>query len=145
MILYLFFTIAIGYELQKLLQFNFFYRFTNLANNYAKGLKRVTTLETKRKGLRNAILKIVFFDLAYMIFLLIGVIFYSYNLLFYFPIIVLSFVQKYFYKVKSKTFKKIYFVFDVVISIILLALIVINGIFFQLPAIEFIKHLISFV
>jgi hypothetical protein len=145
MILYLFFTIAIGYELQKLLQFNFFYRFTNLANNYAKGLKRVTKLETKWKALRNAVLKIVFFDLAYMVFLLIGVIFYSYNLYFFFPIIVLSFVQKYFYRVKNKTFKKIYFTFDIVASIILLALIVINGIYFQLPAVEFIKHLISLV
>lgn len=137
MVYYLFVTIFLAFEFQKLFQFNFFFRLKSISSEYTKKLaKRTNSIAYKQ------LTKIAFVDLAYLIVLLIGL--FTFNRYFFCIILVLSALQTLIFKIKNKTFKKIWFIIDIILSISLLTLALINFSYFQLDDIQFIRHLFKF-
>jgi len=136
MIYYLFVTIFLSFEIQKLFQINFFFKLKLLSTEYSERIsKRTNSITTQYT-------KIAIVEFAYLIILLIGL--FTFNEYFFCLIILLSALQTIMFKTKNKTFKKIWFVIDIVLSIVLLTLTIINFSYFQLDGIQFIKHLFNF-
>ena len=127
--------LAIGYELQKLIQLNFFFRIRSLIADY------YPNIQTKLKStVFKELLIISFVDLGYALVLLIGL--FTINLYFCALIFLLSTIQNIIFKtIKNKTIKKITFIIDIILSIILLSLSVINSIYYHLDGIQLINKL----
>lgn len=122
---------AIGFELQKLIQFNFFFRIEYLVRDYPNIVKKLVFFKE--------LLAISFANLGYFLILLIGI--FTINLYFIFTILLLSSIQIIIFKhIKNKTFRKISYATDIIFSIILLSLSVINSLYYHLDSIQFIKQ-----
>jgi len=135
MIYILLIAFLIGFELQQLFQFNFFFRMYCLIIDYpTKIFKRVNSVAYKET------IKLTFADLAYTIILAAG-LFSTTTVYFFCGILFLSFIRSAIFKiVKNKTIRKILYIIDILLSLSLLTLSIINLIFYQLNGIEFIKH-----
>ncbi len=130
-------TLAIGYELQKLIQLNFFFKIRTLVADY------YPNIQTKLKSTAfKELLAISFADLGYALILLIGL--FTINLYFCTAIFILSIIQNIIFKtIKNNTIRKITFTIDIILSIILLSLSVINSLFYNLDGIQLIKQLFN--
>jgi len=128
-------TLAIGYELQKLIQFNFFFKLRSLTSDYANQIKtRINSVIFKE------LLKISFVDLGYLLIVIFGL--YTINLYFFFCITILALIQNLVFKtIKNKTIRKVSFTIDILLSIILLLLSLINSMYYHLDSIQLIKQL----
>lgn len=136
MIYYLFVTFFVAFEVQKLLQLNFFFRLRSISARYSKNiLKRTKSIAYKE------ITRIALLDMTYMIVLLIGC--FTINRYFFLGVLLLSAIQTFVFKLKNKTFKKIFFIMEIVISILLLTLAIINYSYYQLDSVQFLKHIYS--
>ena len=134
MIYYLFITIFLGFELQKLFNFNFFFRMRMISVNYStKIMKKTKSVAYKE------ITRIALINVTYLIVIIIGL--FTINRYFFSAILILSVFNTIMFKIKNKTFKKIYYILDIFISIILLSLAIINFTYYQLDSVQFIKHL----
>lgn len=128
-------TLAVGYEVQKLFQLNFFFRIRSLVADY------YPNIQTKLKStVFKELLLISLADLAYALVLLIGL--FTINLYFCALIFILSTIQNLIFKtIKNKTIRKIAFTADIILSIILLSLSIMNSILYHLDSIQLIKQL----
>ena len=128
-------TLAIGYELQKLIQLNFFFRLRSLVADY------YPNIQTKLKSTAfKELLVISFADLGYALILLIGL--FTINLYFCASIFLLTTIQNIIFKiVKNKTIRKVTFTTVIILSIILLSLSVINSMYYHLDGIQLIKQI----
>jgi hypothetical protein len=128
-------SLAIGYELQKLIQFNFFFRLRCIVSDY------YPNIQTKIKSVDfKELLKISLMDLSYSIVLLLCL--FTINLYFSASIYLLSIIQNLIFKtIKNKTIRKIAYSIDIILSITLLLLSITNSIFYHLDGIQFIKQL----
>ena len=134
---YLFVTLFIGLELQKLIQFKFFFKILSLTTEYKKKFLD----KAKTFGFYKKIIQFAFIDISYVIMLGIGL--FTINRYFFCAILTLLVIQSLIFKLKYKTIKKIFYITNIVLSIILLTLATINFIFYQLDGIEFIKQLLK--
>ena len=127
----------IGYEIQKIIQFNYFLKLKCIVSDYYNQiLKKQTTVAYKE------IIKISLVDFAYSIVTFIGL--FTINLYFFYALIFLSILTNMFFKyVKNKKIRKIYFILDIVLSILLLSLPIINMFFYHLTSAQFIAQLIN--
>jgi len=133
----LLFALAIGYELQKLIQFNFFFRLRYITSDYSLIIKN--KMKASTSVLFKELFLVVFADLGYTLVLLIGL--FTINLYFVFGIFLLSILQNIIFKfIKNKTFRKISFTFDILCSLVLLLLSVINSLFWHLDSYQLIKQ-----
>ena len=99
----LLFALAIGYELQKLIQFNFFFRLRYITSDYSLIIKN--KMKASTSVLFKELFLVVFADLGYTLVLLIGL--FTINLYFVFCIFLLSILQNIIFKfIKNKTFRK---------------------------------------
>lgn len=133
MIYYLFVIIFLGFEIQKLLQFDFFFRIRSISGLYSKKiLKRTNSIAFKE------ISKLALIDIFYIIVLLIGL--FTINRYFFCGVLLISVLQSFVFKLKNKTFKKIFLIIDIILTISLLILAIINFSYYQLDGIQFIKQ-----
>jgi hypothetical protein len=135
MLLTLALSLFLGYEIQKLIQFNFFLRIKSLSSDYYSQLvTRVNSVAFKE------LLKISIFDALYLITIVICL--FTYNLYFAFIIILLSVAQHLIFKItKSKFIRMTTHAVDSVLSIFALLLSIINIFYYQTNGIELIKKL----
>ena len=118
----IFLVLAIGYELQKLIQFNLFFRMKSLVTDYYNNIQTKLKLVSYKE-----LILISFAELGYSIVLLIGL--FTTNLYFSISIFLLTIIQNIiFKKIKNKNIRKITFTTVIFLSIILLSLSVINSI-----------------
>jgi hypothetical protein len=136
LIYYLFVTFFIGFEIQKLFQVNFFFKVKRLTADYYKQI--ITKVNTV---LYKEIIKISLVDILYTIILFFGL--FTINRYFFFGILLLSLIQAIVFKIKNVTFRKISYIIDNILSIILLSLSVINFLYYKVDALQFIKQLIN--
>lgn len=131
-------TLFLGFEIQKIFQFNFFFRLKCITSDYSKRITlKINSIVYKE------ILKISLVDLMYIIVLLIGL--FTINKYFLCGILVLGALDTIIFKfIKNKTFRKIFFIIDILLSIIFLSLSIINSLYFQLDGIQFIKQIINY-
>lgn len=137
MIFNLLLTIVFGYEIQKLLQFDFFFRLNALIYSYKNNIKnRINSV------IYPEISKVSLMELMYILTLLIGV--FSKNLYFFVAILMLSNINIVILKnIKNKSIKKTFFFIDIILSIILLGLALANNLFFNLESIDFLNKILA--
>lgn len=129
--------IFLGFELQKLLQFNFFFKLQSLMIDHTEKLKQKPKLSIQR-----VIFKVAMMDFAYLITVFVG--FFSINNYFFYALIILTGIYSFlFKKIKNKTFRKIIFFINIVISILLLLAVLINLYFYHLDSISFIHKIFN--
>lgn len=132
MTIYIFYIIFIVFELQKLFQFNYAFKLKRLLSDYPKIMTRVKSVAYKE------ILKNSLMEFLYLIVVFIGL--FTINSYFMAGILFLSFLQSLiFKKIKNKTFKKIFFILDILLTIILFGISIINIFFYNLSSLELIK------
>ena len=136
MIYYIFVLLFIGFEIQKMFQFNYFFRMKVIAANYPKKV-----LTRTKSVLYKDTLKLVFIDLLYLIICVIGL--FTINKYFFCGLLILSTFHSLIFKIKNKTIKKIYLAIDISLSIVLLTLAITNFLYYQLDGIQFIQQLIK--
>ena len=137
MFFYLLVTILIGYELQVLIQGNTFFRITDLHSRYKKQLKK----HQKSKAWK-AIIKIGFFNLFYIILIIVGL--FGYNYIFFWAIIGLSILQEVWRSIfKRIIWRRILYTLDTIICIALLSLSLVNYMYFKVDSIIFVHSIIS--
>jgi len=131
-------TIFLAYEFQKLFQLDFFFRLRNIyANYYTKALTKVNSVSYKEQ------IKISLMDFFYILTIFIGL--FTSNLYLFCALIILSSIQSIVFKIiKSKTMRKFLYITDILLSIIILILIIINTNFYHLDSIQFINKIFNF-
>jgi len=126
----------VAFELQKLFQFNKFFKLRRLSTDYSDKIYNRTN------SVSNSLAKIAFADLLYVILIFIGL--FTINCYFFAGIILLSFSQHIiFKKIKNRTFKKISFGMDIILSLSFLCLILMNNYIYKLYEIDLIKQLFN--
>lgn len=137
MIFNLFLAIFIGYEIQRILQFNLFFRLRAIAHDYKNAILKKTNSIAYSE-----IVKIGFIEIGYSIICAVGL--FTINSQFFCLIFILSLLQNFIFKhIKNKTIRKISFGVDILLSILILTLSFINSIFFKLNDIQLITHLFN--
>lgn len=138
MIFNLLLALFLAYEIQKLFQLDFFFRLRNLALNYYQNFVTKTNSIAYKEQI-----KISLIDFSYMVTIFIGL--FTNNLYFFCALMLLSSIQSIVFKItKSKTIRKYWYITDILISIILLILIIININFYHLDSIQFLKKIFNF-
>jgi len=129
--------LVIGFEIQNLIQFNLFFRLKCIvADYYLKVLGKVNSVAYKE------LVKISGINFVYLVICVIGL--FTINLYFFVAILFLSLVIPLLLKkFKNKSVRKVIFTFDILISILLLTLSLINIYFYHLDSISFIKQLLN--
>ena len=121
-------TLSLGFELQKLFQFNFFFRLRYLSSDYPTIFNRVNSSVVRE------LIKVSLIDFVYLIFVLFG-LFENYENVFC-VIICFSALQHFIFKyIKNKNIRKISFLVDIIITILLLSTLI----YYQLNLSQFIK------
>jgi hypothetical protein len=121
------------YEIQKIFQFNYFFRLVCISTDYRERLLTKTASVAYQE-----LMKIILVDLAYVITLVIGL--FTINKYFMFGIIFLSIFQTFLYRItKNKIVRKIEYILNITLSIILLLLSLINIYFYHLDSITLIN------
>ena len=136
MIFNLFLTLFIVWEIQKLIQFNYFFRLSCLSSDYPKLITRRIKSVAYNETIKIALVEIVYTTITF-----IGI--FSKNVYFFCGIFALTFFHVLIFKyIKQKKIRKISFVINIFLSIILLILPIINSLFYnQIDGILFIKQL----
>lgn len=135
MIIKLLLTFFIAFEIQKLLQFNTFFKLRCVSTDYHNLIYK------KDNKVSKALEKISYIDILYIITLFVGL--FSMNNFFFSAIIISSFLSSFIFKIKNNTIRKIYFAFDSTISIIFLTLSVLNIYIFNTPALELVANFLK--
>lgn len=133
---YFIISILIAFELQKLIQLNFFFRIKMLFTSYSKRILKKTSTTAYKE-----FFKIALIDICYFIIICIGL--FTINRYFFCAILFLSILKTLIFKLKNKTFKKFWFILDIIFSITLLSLSIINFSYYQIDGIQFIKQFIK--
>jgi len=130
-------SLLFGYEIQKLFQFNFFFRLFSLSSDYKQRLlKRINSVAYQQ------LMKVSLVDLVYLITIVIG--FFTKNLIFFSSIIIIMNIQLLTFKfTKNKRIRKIVYLIDIISSLILLGLIITNIFFYNLESIDFINKILA--
>lgn len=129
--------IFLGFELQKLLQFNFFFKLQCLMVDHIKKLKQKPNLSIQR-----VIFKVAMMDFAYLITVFVG--FFSINNYFFYALIILTGIHSFLFKnIKNKIFRKISYFSNIIISILLIIAILANLYFYHLDSISFIHKIFN--
>jgi len=137
MIFNLFLTIFIAFEIQKLFQFNLFFRLKTISHDYKNILNKKTNSIAYTE-----IIKLGLVDILYSIICVIGL--FTINEYFFCGIFLISLIQNFiFNNIKNKIFRKITHTLDILLSIALLSLSLLNSIQFKLDDIQLIKHLLN--
>lgn len=114
----------IFFEIQKLIQFNFFFRLVCISIDYRK-----TILEKTKTVAYKELIKYSLINFVYLVVLIIG-FFKSIgdtNLYYFSGIILLSLLHEMFIKnIKNTTIRKIIYIIDILLSILLLSLSLVN-------------------
>lgn len=114
----------IFFEIQKLIQFNFFFRLVCISIDYRK-----TILEKTKTVAYKELIKYSLINFVYLVTLIIG-FFKSIgdtNLYYFSGIILLSLLHEMFIKhIKNTTIRKIIYIIDILLSILLLSLSLVN-------------------
>ena len=136
MIFNLFLILLIGFEIQKLFQLNSFFRLKCSLTDY----KKIITKE--KSPVHKEFIKIIIVDFFYLTIIVIGL--FSINEYFFCCILFLSVIQTIIFKIiKNKIIRKISYTIDIILSILLLTLTIINFVFYHLNGIKFIEQLIN--
>ena len=127
---------CVGFELQKLIQFNFFFRLKCLATDYMEVLNRVNSVAYKE------FMKVGLVDFAYLVFLTIGL--FTINNYFLCGIIFLSVMQSILFRlIKNKSIRKVSYILEILLSLTLLVLSIINILYYNIDGILLIKQLFN--
>ena len=127
--------LCVGFEIQKIFQFNYFFRIFSIISDYKKN-----ALKNKKSIIYNDIIKITLVEFAYSIVTFIGL--FTVNFWFFYTLILLSILTNIFFKyIKNKKIRKIYYFCDITLSTLLLILPIINMLFFHLTSSQFITQL----
>ena len=131
-------TLFLGYEIQKLFQFNLFFRLKCLSIDYKNiFIKKVNSVAVKEFS------KVNLMELFYLITLLFGL--FSVNLYFLCSILGLASFELFIFKnIKNKLTRKIVFLLTTILSIILLTLSITNLLFANVNGVEFINLIIKY-
>ena len=122
----------LAYEIQRINQFSFFFRLKCLTTDYT------TYLKTKTKSVAfKELLKISAIELLYVIILFIGI--YTKNNHLCLLLLFIQVFETFIFK-KIKKLRKTIFIIDMIISITILSLCIINLMFYQLDSFQFIQH-----
>jgi len=129
--------IFVGYEIQKLYQFNYFFKLTYLVSDYyTQILKKTKTVAYKE------IIKVTLVEFVYSIVTFIGL--FTVNFYFFSSLVLLSIFSNIFFKyIKNKKIRKIYKIIDILLSIMILSLVIINMINYHLTSVQFIEQLLN--
>ena len=128
-------TLFIGFEIQKLFQFDLFFRLKMIALDYKKFIIKKTN-----SIIYTEIVKLGFAESACLMIIFFGL--FSINAYFFCAIYLLSVIENLIFKIiKNKLFRKIIYYFNTLLNIILLSLSIINSIFYHLSEIQLLKIL----
>lgn len=127
--------IFLGFELQKIIQFNLFYKLKCLSIDYEKQITtRVNSVAFKE------IIKIVFIDSFLLILMLYGLT--TINGYLFFVLFIMSFiVTAIFKKTKITSIRKSILIIDGVLTITLLSLVIINLLFYKISDIQLLGNI----
>jgi hypothetical protein len=127
--------LCLGFEIQKLFQFNYFFRLLYLVADYQKKL-----LKNKKSVVYIDLIKISLVEFAYSIVIFIGL--FTENYYFFYGLIIISILTNIIFKyIKNNKIRKIYYLLNIFLSILCLSLPIINILFFHLTSAEFIALL----
>jgi len=135
MVLYnLIISMLIGYEIHKMLKFKMFFKLRTLSVDYKeKLLKRTNSIA--QKLLSNFAL----LEFLYLIIIVTG--FFTNNRLFFLAIMVLMIIQLIIFKyIKNKIMRKIFYIFDIMLSFLLLSICLLNNFIFEMNGTELVKQ-----
>lgn len=135
MIIKLLLSFFIAFEIQKLLQFNTFFKLRCISTDYNNLIYK------KYNKVSKSLEKISYIDILYIITLFVGL--FSMNNFFFSAIIISSFLSSFIFKIKNNTIRKIYFAFDSTISIIFLILSLLNIYIFNIQTIELVANFLK--
>jgi len=124
----------IGYEIHKMLKFKMFFKLRTLSVDYKeKLLKRTNSIA--QKLLSNFAL----LEFLYLIIIVTG--FFTNNRLFFLAIMVLMIIQLIIFKyIKNKIMRKIFYIFDIMLSFLLLSICLLNNFIFEMNGTELVKQ-----
>ena len=127
----------LAYEIQKIIQFNFFFKLKRISLDYYLSL-----LSRSKSVAFKELVNISFIESIFIIVLFIGL--FTYNKIFICAIIILFIFESYTFKYikKNSIRKKLYFL-NIILSILLLVLSIVNILFFNLDDIQLIIKLLN--
>jgi hypothetical protein len=127
--------IFIAFEINKLTDFNFFYKMIVISSDYSKNIAK-----RENSNVLKCYAKFALAEIAYSMITLIGIFTINYNI--FFIIILLSVIKtlsfKYF---KNKNIRKLIIIIDSILTILLLSAILVNLLFYKTTDILFITNL----
>ena len=126
----------LGFEIQKLIQFNFFFRLKCITTDYYNSI-----VLRENSFIQKELIKIGLIDFVYYIVILIGL--FTINKYLFIIMIVQYLLTSSIFSIKNKIFRKIVFISDSLLSITILCLIIVNSMFYNIDSLEFIKILIN--
>lgn len=128
--------IFLGFEIQKLFQFNFFFRLKCITSDYYNNI-----ILRKLSLIQKEVVKVGLVDFVYYIVIFTG--FFTINKYFFFAISIQSFIISIIFRTfKNKKIRKFFCISDSIMSIVILCLILINLLYFKIDSVQFIKMLI---
>lgn len=128
--------IFLGFEIQKLFQFNFFFRLKCITSDYYNNI-----ILRKLSLIQKEVVKVGLVDFVYYIVIFTG--FFTINNYFFFAIFIQSFIISIIFRTfKNKKIRKFLCISDSIMSIVILCLILINLLYFKIDSVQFIKMLI---
>jgi len=131
--------LLLGYKIQKLFQFKFFYKLKRISvDHYFPLLKKINSVAYKE------LIKVSLIDFAYLIVLVISL--FNFNLYFAFVLISLLAIETWIFRLTKNNFVRKYFYFtNIIISMIFLSLSIINAVSYKVDGIELIKNLLNLI
>jgi hypothetical protein len=123
MIFYLLVGMCLGYEIHKFLDFNTFSRLTYTIVKYSDQLKN----RSVNNEIFKSILKMSITNLIYFIIVVFGM--FSSQSWFFITLMIMSIISGFLLKRINKKYVKILFIIDVIVSIVILSVILINHFF----------------
>jgi uncharacterized membrane protein YphA (DoxX/SURF4 family) len=131
--------LLLGYKIQKLFQFKFFYKLKRISvDHYFPLLKKINSVAYKE------LIKVSLIDFAYLILLVISL--FNFNLYFAFVLISLLAIETWIFRLTKNNFVRKYFYFtNIIFSMIFLSLAIINAVSYKVDGIELIKNLLNLI
>lgn len=127
----------LGFEIQKLIQFNYFFRMKCLISDYYNNI-----ILRKHGIIQKEVIKLGLINFVYSIVTFIGL--FTINKYLFVIIIIQSIFDSIFFRIiKNKKMRKLQFITDTIISMIVLSLISVNLLFFHVDSIEFITIILN--
>jgi len=121
------------FELQKIIQFKRFFKLRSISSDY------YLTIHTKNNVVSKALERLSIVDIIYLIVVFFGL--FTVNRIFFTAIILISIIQHIIFSVtKKQTYRKVTFMIELLLSVILLLLIIINNYMYHLDGFGLIKE-----